>query len=161
LVAGRYDAGIVAGDYIDRDMVAVRVTPDLRFAIVGSPRYFKSHRIPKSPGDLAAHKCLGYNGQAGPYRWEFRKGTRNVTVNVNGPLLIDDAYTVIHAAIEGVGLGLALEPQVREHIAKRRLIRVLEDWCPTFPGFFLFYPSRRNQPAALAALIKSFRLPVA
>jgi DNA-binding transcriptional LysR family regulator len=158
LVAGQFDAGILTGSYIQRDMVAVRVTPDLRFAVVGSPRYFESHPIPKSPRDLAVHSCIGYNGPTGPYRWEFRKGSRKLTVSITGPLLIDDTYTVIQAALQGVGLGLAFEPQVAEYIAKHRLIRVLEDWCPTFPGFFLYYPSRRNQPAALAALIKAFRL---
>jgi DNA-binding transcriptional LysR family regulator len=158
LVAGQFDAGILLGNYVQRDMVAVRVTPDLRFAVVGSPRYFESHAIPKSPRDLAAHSCIGYNGPTGPYRWEFRKGSRNLTVSINGSLLIDDTYTVIRAALEGVGLGLAFEPQVTEHIAKHRLIRVLEDWCPTFPGFFLYYPTRRNHTAALAALIKAFRL---
>jgi len=158
LVAGQFDAGILTGNYIQRDMVAVRVTPDLRFAVVGSPAYFESHPIPKSPHDLAAHCCIGYNGPAGPYRWEFRKGGRKLTVNVTGPLLIDDTYTVIQAALEGVGLGLAFESQIAEHILKHRLIRVLEDWSPSFPGFFLYYPSRRNQPAALSALIKAFRL---
>jgi DNA-binding transcriptional LysR family regulator len=158
LVAGRFDAGILIGDYIQRDMVAVRVTPDLRFAVVGSPSYFESHSVPKSPRDLAVHSCIGYNGPTGPYRWEFRKGSRTQTVSVSGSLLIDDAYTVIQAALDGVGLGLAFEAQVAEHISQRRLVRVLEDWCPTIPGFFLYYPSRRNQTAALAALIKSIRL---
>jgi DNA-binding transcriptional LysR family regulator len=158
LVAGQFDAGILTGDYIQRDMVAVRVTPDLRFAVVGSPAYFESRPIPRSPRDLAAHRCIGSNSPHGPYRWQFRKGSRTLTVNAVGPLLIDDTYTVIQAALNGVGLGVAFESQVAEHIAKRRLIRVLDDWCPTFPGFFLYYPSRRNHPAALAALVKTFRL---
>jgi DNA-binding transcriptional LysR family regulator len=157
LVAGRFDAGILVGNYVQRDMAAVRLTPDLRFAVFGSPGYFASHPIPKLPRDLAAHSCIGYNGPAGAYRWEFRKGSRTQTVSVHGPLLIDDSYSVIQAALAGIGLGLAFETQVTEHIARRQLVPVLEDWCPPIPGFFLYYPSRRNQTAALAALIKSFR----
>jgi DNA-binding transcriptional LysR family regulator len=158
LVAGQFDAGILPGNYIQKDMVAVRLTPDLRFAVFGSAKYFESHPIPKSPRDVAHHRCIVYNGPSGAYRWEFRKGSRSLTVSVDGPLLIDDSYTVIQAALEGVGLGLAFEAQVTEHLSEGRLIRVLEDWCPTFPGFFLHYPSRRNQPGALAAVIKAFRL---
>lgn len=158
LVAGRFDAGIVAGEYIARDMVAVRVSQDQRLAVFASPSYFKIHPIPRAPRNLAEHPCLGYYGTSGRYRWEFSKGRRNVTVAVKGPLAIDDAYTVIQGALAGVGIGLALEAQVREHVSAGRLVRVLEDWCPSFPGFFLYYPSRRNQPAALAALIRTLRL---
>jgi DNA-binding transcriptional LysR family regulator len=158
LVAGRFDAGILPGNYIQRDMVAVRLTPDLRYAIVGSPKYFESHPIPKTPRDLAQHRCIVYNSPSGPYRWDFRKGSRTMTVSVNGPLLIDDSYTIIQAALEGVGLGLAYEPPVAKHLSDGSLVRILQDWCPPVPGFFLHYPRRRNQPAALAAVIKAFRL---
>jgi len=95
---------------------------------------------------------------AGPYRWEFEKGRKAVTVNVQGPAMFDDTNLVIQAALNGVGSGLTFEEQASELIKKRRLIRVLEDWCPAFPGYFLYYPSRRNQPAALAALINALRL---
>jgi DNA-binding transcriptional LysR family regulator len=93
----------------------------------------------------------------GPYRWEFERGRKSVTVGVNGPLVIDDTHLAIQAALAGVGLCLAFEEQVAEHVAKRRLIRVLEDWTPPFPGFFLYYPSRRHQPAALSALVSALR----
>jgi len=157
VIAGQFDAGIHTGEFIQRDMIAVRVSKDLRFAVVGSPEYFKSHDIPREPRDLNNHPCIGIRLGAGPYRWEFEK-RRKVTVNVQGPAVFDDTNLVIQAAANGVGLGLAFEEQVAELIMKRRLIRVLEDWCPPFPGFFLYYPSRHNQPAALTALINALRL---
>ena len=157
LIAGEFDAGIQIGESIQRDMVAVRVSKDLRLAIVGSPEYFDSHGTPKSPRDLNDHPCISIRTPTGAYRWEFEKGRKSITVSVSGPLLIDDPNMIIQAALNAVGIGVAFDDQVSEHIAKQRLIRVLEDWCPPFPGFFMYYPSRRNQPAALAALIKTLR----
>jgi DNA-binding transcriptional LysR family regulator len=158
LVAGEFDAGIQLGEFIQRDMIAVRVTEELRLAVVGSPGYFASRTIPRKPSDLKDHRCIGLRLTGGPYRWEFEKGRKVVTVGVNGPLVIDDTNLVIQAALAGAGLGLAYEDQVVEHVAKRRLIRVLEDWSPKFPGFFMYYPSRRHQPAALSALVNALRL---
>jgi DNA-binding transcriptional LysR family regulator len=158
LVAGEYDAGIQLGEFIQRDMIAVRVSKDTSLAVVGSPDYFKSHAVPKRPLDLREHPCIGVHGTENVYRWEFQKGKKSVALHVDGPLVIDDPGMIVQAALNGVGLGLGFEQQVEEHIAHRRLIRVLEDWCPPFPGFFMYYPSRRNQPAALAALIAALRL---
>jgi DNA-binding transcriptional LysR family regulator len=158
LVAGQYDAGIQIGEYIQRDMIAVRVSQDLRLVVVGSPDYFKSHKVPRTPRDLNDHPCIGFRVKGGPYRWEFEKGRQAVTVSAQGPLLVDDSDLVLQAVLQGVGLGMALETNVAERIAKRRLVQVLADWCPLFPGFFLYYPSRRNQPAALSALIQTLRL---
>jgi DNA-binding transcriptional LysR family regulator len=158
LVAGQYDAGIQIGEYIQRDMIAVRVSQDLRLVVVGSPDYFKSHKVPRTPRDLNDHPCIGFRVKGGPYRWEFEKGRQAVTVSAQGPLLVDDSDLVLQAVLHGVGLGMALETNVAERIAKRRLVQVLADWCPLFPGFFLYYPSRRNQPAALSALIQTLRL---
>jgi DNA-binding transcriptional LysR family regulator len=158
LVGGEFDAGIQLGEYIQKDMIAVRVTPELRLAVVGSPRYFASRRIPEKPNDLNDHRCITLRLTGGPYRWEFEQGRKSVTINVNGPLIIDDTHLVIEAALAGVGLGLAYEEQVAAHIAKRRLVRVLEDWTPPIPGFFMYYPSRQHQPAALSALVKTLRL---
>lgn len=158
IVAGGFDAGIQIGEFIQRDMIAVRVSPDISLAVVGSPQYFKSHAIPRAPGDLKEHPCIGIRLMGSPYRWEFEKGRKALTVNAQGPAIFDDTNMVIQAALNGVGLGLAFEGLVAEHIRQRRLIRVLEDWCPPFPGFFLYYPSRRNQPAALSALINTLRL---
>ena len=159
LVAGRYDAGIHLGEFIERDMIATRVSREQRAAIVGSPRYFESHPKPKSPRDLPGHRCINISmGSAGVYRWEFDKGTQSVAVGVNGPLLIGDMDMTIRAAMDGIGLVFSLEEYVAPHLASGALVRVLEDWCPPFAGFFLFYPSRRQQPAALSALIEALRL---
>jgi DNA-binding transcriptional LysR family regulator len=140
-------------------MIAVRVSPDQRAAIVGSKEYFAAHAKPKSPRDLTRHRCLNFrHGSAGLYRWEFDKGTQSLAVAVEGPLIVDDAELLIRAAIEGVGLAFMLEEQAAPHLASGALVRVLEDWCPPFAGYFLYYPSRRQQPAALTALIDTLRL---
>jgi len=159
LVAGRFDAGIHFGEFIERDMIAVRVSPDHRPAIVGSPAYFGSHPRPKSPKDLTAHRCINFrHGDTGVYRWELDRGKKSLTVAVDGPLIVDDVDLLIRAALDGVGLAFASEQHVAPHLESGALVRVLEDWCPPFPGFFLYYPSRRQQPAALAALIETLRL---
>lgn len=157
LVAGELDAGIQLGEYVQKDMIAMRVTQDLRLAVVGSPGYFASRSIPRKPEDLRDHRCISLRLPGGPYRWEFEKGRKSVTIGVTGPLVVDDTHLVIDAALAGVGLGLAYEDQVADHVAKRRLVRVLEDWTPPFPGFFLYYPSRQHQPAALSALLTALR----
>jgi len=157
LVAGEFDAGIQLGEYIQKDMIAVRVTPELRLAVVGSPRYFASRRIPEKPKDLSDHRCITLRLAGGPYRWEFEQGRKSVTINVNGPLVIDDTHLVIQAALAGIGIGLAYEEQVAGHIAKGRLVRVLEDWTPPIPGFYMYYPSRQHQPVALSALVNALR----
>jgi DNA-binding transcriptional LysR family regulator len=158
LVAGEYDAGIQIGEFIQRDMIAVRVSKDLRLAVVGSPEYFKSCKTPRTPRDLKDHACIGFRFSSGIYRWEFEKGRRTVTVNPQGPVTFDDSDLVIGAVLNGVGIGMAMEEPLAEMIAKGRLVQVLRDWCPTFPGYFLYYPSRRNHPAALTALINTLRL---
>lgn len=159
IVAAGFDAGIQFGEYIQQDMVAVRVSKDIRAAIVGTPGYFESHPKPKTPHDLRAHRCINFrHGSAGLYRWEFDKGRRSLAVAVTGPLIVDDVEVVIHAALDGVGLAFVGEDLVAEHLKDGTLVRVLEDWCPPFPGFFLYYPSRRQHPAALAALIETLRL---
>ena len=158
LVAGEYDAGIQIGEFIQRDMIAVRVSKDLRLAVVGSPEYFKSCKIPRTPRDLKDHACIGFRFSSGIYRWEFEKGRKTVTVNPQGPVTFDDSDLVIRAVLNGVGIGMAMEEPLAEMIAKGRLVQVLRDWCPTFPGYFLYYPSRRNHPAALTALINTLRL---
>src|SRR6266704_10660 len=159
LVAAGFDAGIHLGEFIERDMVAIRVSKDLRPAIVGSPRYFEAHPKPASPRDLTSHRCINFrHGSDAVYRWEFDKGKQSLTVAVNGPLIVDDVEMMICAAIDGVGLAFLGDERAAPHLASGTLIRVLEDWCPPFPGFFLYYPSRRQQPAALSALIDTLRL---
>ena len=158
LVAGEYDAGVQLGEFIQRDMIAVSVTPEMRLAVVGSPKYFESHSLPRKPQDLKDHACIGFRFSNGLYRWEFEKGRTALTVSPQGPASFDDPDLVIQAVLDGVGIGTAMEDSLTELIAEGRLIQVLRDWCPSFPGYFLYYPSRRNQPAALAALIDSLRL---
>ena len=160
IVAGGFDAGIHFGEYIQKDMIAVRVSKDHRAAIVGSPAYFNSHPRPKAPRDLLRQRCINFrHGHGGDvYRWEFEKSRKSLSVAVNGPLIVDDVEIVIRAAIDGIGLAFVGEDKVAHHLASGELIRVLEDWCQPFTGFFLYYPSRRQQPAALSALINALRM---
>jgi DNA-binding transcriptional LysR family regulator len=159
LVAAGFDAGIHLMEFIEKDMAAVRVSPDLRPAIVGSPRYFESRAKPKTPRDLLDHQCVNVrHGSAEIYRWEFEKGKQSLVVGVAGPLVVDDVELSIRAAIDGVGLAFVDDDRVAAHLASGALERVLEDWCQPFPGFFLYYPSRKQPPAALLALIDTLRL---
>lgn len=158
LVAGEYDAGVQLGEYIQRDMIAVRVTGEMRLAVVGSPAYFKSHPIPKHPQDLKDHSCIGFRFTNGMYRWEFEKGRKALTVSPQGPISFDDPDLVIRAVLDAVGIGTSMESNLAILLNRKRLVQVLQDWCPSFPGYFLYYPSRRNQTAALAALIETLRV---
>jgi len=160
LIASRFDAGIHLGEFVQKDMVAVKVSEAQRAAIVGAPSYFESHPRPKTPRDLTAHHCIRYRmGAGGPvYRWEFEKRGKPVTVSISGPLIFNDVELTLRAASDGMGLAFALEEQVAERITRGELLRVLEDWCPPFDGFFLYYPSRRQQPAALRALVDALRV---
>ena len=159
LVAGGFDAGVQYGEFIEQDMVAVRVSPDHRPAIVGAPAYFADHPKPHSPHDLLQHRCVNYRHGSGEiYRWELDKGEQSLVVAVNGPLITNDVGLLTRAAIDGVGVAFMSEEQAAPHLASGALIRVLEDWCPPFPGFFLYYPSRKQQPAALSALVDTLRL---
>lgn len=158
IVAGEFDAGLQLGEFIQKDMIAVRVSRPLRLAAVATPGYFAAHGRPREPKDLNAHRCITLRLPGGPYRWEFAQGRKTVTVGVNGPLVVDDTSLVIEAVLAGAGIGLAFEEQVADYIAQHRLARVLSDWCPPFPGFYLYYPSRQHQPAALGALVDALRL---
>jgi DNA-binding transcriptional LysR family regulator len=154
IVADGFDAGIHFGEYIQKDMIAVRVSPDHRPAIVGAPTYLESHPRPKTPRDLLQHRCINFrHGTAGLYRWEFEKGKKSLSVAVNGPLIVDDLELVIRAAIDGVGLAFVSEQDVAPHFSDGSLLRVLHDWCQPYPGYFLYYPSRRQKTAALSALV--------
>ena len=158
LASAGFDAGIQFGEYIAQDMVAVRVSPDLIPAIVASPAYFESHLKPTVPRDVLQHRCIGFRHRGeSKYRWEFDKGDQSLAISVSGSLLLDDLDLVIQAALDGAGLAWVAEDRVTRHLATGALVRALEDWCPFFPGFFL-YPSRKQQPAALAAVIGALRL---
>ena len=159
LVAGGFDAGIHLGEFIQRDMVAVKVSRQQRAAIVAAPAYFKSHPKPKTPRDLTVHRCIGHRlGAGGPvYRWEFEKRGKPVTVSLSGPVIFTDPGFTLRAALDGLGLAYLFEEHVADYLARGELVRVLDDWCPPFDGYFLYYPSRRHQPPALHALVGALR----
>ncbi|MGC2637689.1 MAG: LysR family transcriptional regulator [Acidobacteriaceae bacterium] len=157
LVAGGFDAGIQIGEFIQRDMIAVRVSADMRLAAVASPDYLKRHGTPRHPRDLKDHACLAFRFRSGVYRWEFEKGRKALTVNPQGPLSFDDPDLMIEAVLRGLGIGMAMEATLAAMIEQGELVQILEDWCQRFPGYFLYYPSRRNQTAALTALIHTLR----
>ena len=159
LVSGGFDAGIQIGEFIDRDMIAVRVSQNLRLTVVGSPQYFKHHVKPRTPMDLKDHACIGYRFRSGVYRWEFEKGRRSLTVQPHGPLFFDNSRLMAEAALKGIGLAMLMEHSVSRELSQGSLLAVLKDWCPSFPGYFLYYPSRRHRPAALAALVDTLRHP--
>jgi len=155
IVGSGYDAGVRPGGLLHQDMIAVRLTPDLRIAIVGSPAYFECNPIPKIPKDLAEHACINYRwtGSGALYRWPFSKSGEHVDVEVTGPLTVDDAGLMVEAALAGMGLACTVEGNITQALAQGRLVRVLEDWCPPSPGFYLYYPSGRLLSAAFRAFI--------
>ena len=159
IVAGRFDAGIRIGEQVQKDMVAVRIGPDLRMAVVGSPSYFENRKIPIQPRDLAEHRGVSYRQTTGGglYAWEFERDGEELQVRMNGPLIINDGQILEAAALDGLALAYTFESQVSQYIADGRLIRVLEDWCQPFPGFHLYYPSRRQHRAAFALLVEALR----
>jgi len=159
IVAERFDAGLQLGEFVERDMIAVRVSPDQRAAIVASPQYLAAHPKLESPRDLTRHRCINFRrGESGLYRWEFERDGHALSVAVEGPLIVDDLDLLLRAAMDGAGLAFAFEQHVAPHIASGALVRVLADWCPPFPGYFLYYATRRQQPRALAALVDALRL---
>jgi DNA-binding transcriptional LysR family regulator len=158
LVAGRFDAGIQLGEYVERDMIAVRVSRDQRAAIVGSPQYLAAHGTPDSPRELTRHRCVNFRrGDLGLYKWEFEKDSQSLSVAVEGSVVVDTVELLLAAAVDGAGLAFAFEQHVTPLLADGRLVRVLDDWCAPFPGYFLYYASRRQQSRALAALIDTLR----
>ena len=159
IVAQRYDAGVRSGEQVAKDMIAVRIGPDLRMAVVGSPSYFKGLPEPKTPQDLIAHNCINLRlpTRGGLYVWEFEKGHRELNVRVEGQLIFNSPAQMVHAALAGLGLAYVLEDVVQPYIAKGRLKRVLEDWCLPYSGYHLYYPSRRQSSAAFALLVDALR----
>lgn len=153
IVKDGFDAGIRLGEMVEREMVAVRVGPDLRMAVVGSPSYFASRPKPKRPRDLQSHECINYRRRklGVVYRWEFEDNGKAIEVAVNGRLLVNDGDLMTKAALDGLGLAYVVEASVREHLAARRLVRVLEPFLPPFPGFFLYYPTREQLAPKLRA----------
>ena len=161
IVARRMDAGIRLGESLGKDVVAVPVTGPLRMAVIGAPAYLKKHGMPKTPRDLRAHRCINLRlASAGTiYKWEFERGTEKMDIAVDGPLVFDSGGMVLDAVLAGVGLGYVLEDRATAHIRKGDLVRLLGDWCPPFPGFYLYYPGRRQVSPALAAFVEAVRVP--
>ena len=162
IVAQRFDAGIRLGESLEKDVVAVPVTGRLRMAVVASPQYFAAHPAPSTPHDLPNHRCINFRlPTAGTiYKWEFEQRRQKMEVGVDGPLVFDDEGMIIDAALAGAGLAYVIEEQVASLLQSGALARALEDWCPPFPGFFLYYPGRRQVSPALAAFIDAIRMPV-
>jgi DNA-binding transcriptional LysR family regulator len=158
IVANRYDAGVRLGDQVAKDMIAVRIAPDLRMAVVGTPAYFARHPAPQAPQDLTAHNCINLrlSTHGGLYAWEFEKDGQKLNVRVQGQLTFNSSGPMLRAALAGFGLACVPEDLVGEHVAAGRLLRVLEDWSPTFPGYHLYYVGRRSSPA-LATLVAALR----
>jgi DNA-binding transcriptional LysR family regulator len=159
VVEGGFDAGVRLGESLQRDMIAVRIGPDLRGAVVGAPTYFATMPRPRHPHDLVDHRCLRFRFSSGIlYRWEFEKDGEEIELAVQGPLILDEDHLIANAAVDGAGLAFLFEDYVREALAAGKLIRVLEAWCPTFEGFFVYYPSRRQMRPALRAFVDFFKV---
>lgn len=159
IVAQRYDAGVRMGEQVAKDMIAVRIGPDVRMAVVGAPSYFANHSVPKKPQNLTEHNCINLRRPTygGLYAWEFEKGRRKLKVRVDGQLIFNTLRQRLDAALAGLGLAYMIEDAAKPHIAKGSLIRVLEDWCEPFPGYHLYYPSRRHSSPAFALLVDALR----
>lgn len=159
IVAERYDAGVRLGEQVAKDMIAVRVGPDIRMAVVSAPSYFARQSIPKTPQDLPAHNCINIRlpTYGGLFPWDLEKDGREVNVRVEGQLIFNNVGLRLASALQGLGLAYVPEDQVLPYIADGRLVRVLEDWCPRFPGYHLYYPSRRHSSSAFAVLVEALR----
>jgi DNA-binding transcriptional LysR family regulator len=159
IVAERYDAGIRLGEQVAKDMIAVRIGPDLRMAAVATPAYFEAHSKPKTPQELTRHNCLNLRLQTygGLYAWEFEKNGRPLNVRVDGQIISNGSSAILSAALHGLGIAYLPDDMVRAYMANKRLVRVLGDWCPPFPGYHLYYPSKRQPSAAFTLLMEALR----
>jgi DNA-binding transcriptional LysR family regulator len=159
IVTQQFDAGVRSGEQVAKDMIAVRIGPDMRMAVVGAPSYFKGRSEPKKPQDLINHNCITLRlpTHGGLYAWEFEKGGRELRVRVEGQLTYNTTGQMLTAALAGLGLTYVPEGLVQPHLAKGRLKRVLEDWCLPYSGYHLYYPSRRQSSAAFALFVDALR----
>jgi DNA-binding transcriptional LysR family regulator len=159
IVAERFDAGVRSGEQVAKDMIAIRIGPDLRMAVVGAPSYFRKRPAPQKPQDLIAHNCINLRlpTRGGLYAWEFEKDAHELKVRVEGQLVFNGTFQILAAALAGFGLAYVPEDLAQPHIARGRLKRVLADWCPPFSGYHLYYPSRRQSSAAFALVVDALR----
>ena len=159
IVAQRFDAGVRLGDQVAKDMIAVRIGPDLRIAVVGSSSYFARRPPPETPKDLTAHNCINLrlptHGQL--LLWDFEKSGQALNVRPEGQLVFNSSSAILRAALEGFGLAFVPEDMAEPHLGKRRLMRVLEDWCQPYPGYHLYYPSRRQNSPAFRLVVEALR----
>ena len=160
IVAERFDAGVRVGDQIAKDMIAVRISPDFRMAVAAAPQYFEGRDKPKTPQDLTSHNCgnLRMATHGGLYAWEFVQDGRELKVQVPGQIIFNTSTQLLNAALEGYALTYAPEDVIQPHVEAGRLIRVLEQWSPTFPGYRLYYPSRRQSLPAFALVVEALKL---
>jgi DNA-binding transcriptional LysR family regulator len=159
IVAQRFDAGVRSGEQVAKDMIAVRIGPDQRMAVVGAPSYFRKRAQPKRPQDLLDHNCIKLRlpTHGGLYAWEFEKAGRELKVRIDGQLTFNTTAQMLNAALSGCGLAYVPEGLAQPHVAKRRLVRVLEDWCAPYSGYHLYSPSRRQPSAAFSLLVEALR----
>ena len=159
IVAERFDAGVRLGSTIDKDMIAVPIGPPLRMAVVASPSYFESHPKPTKPQDLTAHRCINQRmpSSGGLYVWDFARRGKLVNVRVDGPLIFNTAPPQVDAALAGLGVALLPEDELGSHLADGSLVRVLDDWCPLFAGYHLYYPSRRQPSPVFSLVLQALR----
>lgn len=159
IVEGRFDAGIRLGESVNKDMVTVRIGPDIRMAIVAAPSYFADHPAPETPHDLQDHRCINMRlpTVGGLYHWEFEKDGKPLRVRVEGQLTVNLLPERIDAALSGFGLACVPENMIQDYVKSGALIQVLQAWCPFFPGYYLYYPSRKQHPPAFALMIDALR----
>jgi DNA-binding transcriptional LysR family regulator len=159
IAAQRYDAGVRSGEQVATGMIAVRIGPDMRMAVVGAPSYLDERSVPATPRDLIAHNCINLRlpTHGGLYAWEFEKDGQELKVRVEGQFVFNATAQMLNAALAGFGLAYVPEDLAQPHLAKGRLKRVLGDWCPSFSGYHLYYPSRRQSSAAFALLVDALR----
>lgn len=159
IVAAGYDAGVRLGEQVAKDMIAVRIGPDMRMAVVGSPSYFERYGTPRKPQDLTSHNCIAIRlpTYGGLFPWDLEKDGREVKVRSDGQLVFNNIALRLHSALDGLGLAYMPEDQVLPYVGEGSLMRVLEDWCPLFPGYHLYYPSRRHFSPALSLLVDVLR----
>jgi DNA-binding transcriptional LysR family regulator len=158
IVSEGYDAGVRFGEQVAKDMIALRIGPDIRMAVVGAPGYFEKHKPPATPQDLTAHDCINLRLLThGLYAWEFERNGRELRVHVDGQLAFNTTALILDAAVAGFGLAYLPEQQVQTHVANGALVRVLAKWCPPSPGYHLYYPSRRHHTLAFTLLMEALR----
>jgi DNA-binding transcriptional LysR family regulator len=159
IVAQRYDAGVRLGEQVDKDMIAVRIGPDFRMALVGAPSYFARQKRPRTPHNLTEHACINLRlpSTGGLWTWQFAKNGQELKVRANGHLVFNTVTLIINMAVAGLGLAYVAENLVQTHVADGRLVRVLDDWSPPVPGYHLYYPSRRQPAPAFALLVDALR----